>query len=64
VTTETIAQREGCSEHPIRLNLDLAFLAPEIVQAAAEGTLLHGAYLSQMLDLLLGWKEQRKGVFV
>lgn len=58
MTTQMIAQREGCTERSVRLNLSLAFLAPEIVQAAINGTLPHGAGLSTMAELPLSWREQ------
>jgi hypothetical protein len=58
VTTQMIAQREGCTERSVRLNLSLAFLAPEIVQAAINGTLPHGAGLSTLAELPANWQEQ------
>ena len=38
LTLESIASREDKSELSIRMTLSLAFLAPEIVKAAVEGT--------------------------
>ena len=40
---EAIAAREGVSERSARMGLSLAFLAPDIVQAAVDGTLPRGA---------------------
>ena len=39
--------------------LSLAFLAPDIVKAAIEGTLPRGTGLSTLTDLPMGWTEQR-----
>jgi site-specific DNA recombinase len=39
--------------------LSLAFLAPDIVKAAAIGTLPRGFGVSRLIDLPVSWKEQR-----
>ena len=36
-TTESIAEREGCSIRKINMTISLAFLAPDLVKAAIEG---------------------------
>ncbi len=36
-----------------------AFSQPDIVQAAADGTLPRGFGISRLTDLPLGWAEQR-----
>src|SRR5215204_5583301 len=41
-TTESIADREGCSARKINMTISLAFLAPDLVKAAIEGRLPHG----------------------
>lgn len=46
----------------MRLTLSLAFLAPEIVKAAVEGTLPNGAGLSRLTDPALDWGEQRSAL--
>jgi site-specific DNA recombinase len=46
------------------MTLNLAFLAPEIVQAAVAGTLPHGAGLSRLGDLPMQWRAQLKHVTV
>jgi hypothetical protein len=42
------------------MRLNLAFLAPEIVEAAQNGTLPNGLGLSHMTDLPLAWPDQRQ----
>jgi hypothetical protein len=56
--TRQIAQREGCSERSVRMVLNLAFLAPAIVKAAVEGTLLHGIGISRLTESPVSWKAQ------
>ncbi len=56
---DQIAAREGCSERSVRQALNLAFLSPEIVKAAVDGTLPHGAGLSRFIDPALDWSAQR-----
>jgi hypothetical protein len=41
------------------MTLSLAFLAPDIVEAAADGILPRGFGLSRLTDLPLSWAEQR-----
>ncbi len=55
-----IAVRENRSERSVRMTLSLAFLAPDIVKAAIEGTLPRGHGLSTLTDLPMDWDEQRK----
>ena len=57
---ETIARRENISERSARMILSLAFLAPDIVQAAADGILPRGFGISRLTDLTLSWAEQRQ----
>ena len=40
---EAIAAREGLNERSARMTLSLAFLAPDIVKAAVDGTLYREA---------------------
>lgn len=56
--TATIAERERLSERSVRMTLGLAFLSPEMVRAAIEGTLPRGVGLSSMVDLPTLWSEQ------
>ena len=59
-TPEAIAARESMSERAVRMILSLAFIAPDIVQAAVDGTLPRGFGLSRLTDLPMSWAEQRK----
>ena len=54
-----IAARENRSERSVRMILSLAFLAPDIVKAAIDGTLPRGHGLSTLTDLPMDWAEQR-----
>jgi site-specific DNA recombinase len=58
--TRQIAERDGCTERHIRQVLPLAFLAPDIVQAAIDGELPADLVLTRIRsDLPLSWQEQR-----
>ncbi|MBM6595050.1 recombinase family protein [Microvirga pudoricolor] len=59
-TTDTIAEREGCSERFVRQTLNLAFLSPALVKAAVDGTLPRGCGVSKLADPPLDWREQTK----
>jgi site-specific DNA recombinase len=56
---EAIAAREGVSERSARMGLSLAFLAPDIVQAAVDGTLPRGFGVSRLMEMPPNWAEQR-----
>ncbi len=56
--TKEIADREGCSDRSVRMTLSLAFLSPQIVQAAVAGTLPGGHGVSQVIDLPTEWQRQ------
>jgi len=56
----SIAQKYDLSEKTVRSTISLAFLAPDIVQAAIEGRLPRGLGISQMTDLPMGWSVQRR----
>jgi site-specific DNA recombinase len=56
---ETIANREGVSERSARIGLSLAFLAPDIVQAAVDGILPRGLGVSRLMDMPPSWVDQR-----
>jgi site-specific DNA recombinase len=55
---ESIAAREQLSARSARMILSLAFLAPDIVKAAANGTLPRGFGVSRLTDLPVSWNEQ------
>jgi hypothetical protein len=58
--TEEIAKRQGCSERSVRMTLNLAFLAPEIVEATVAGTLPDGFGTSKLTEMPLGWGDQTR----
>jgi site-specific DNA recombinase len=45
-----------------RMILSLAFLAPDIVQDAVDGTLSRGFGVSRLTDLPSSWADQRKAI--
>ncbi len=59
---EQIAGSEKCSERSVRMTLSLAFLAPDIVQAVADGRLPRGIGLSRLADLPADWSDQRQAI--
>lgn len=60
--THEIAAREGLSERSVRTTLSLAFLAPDIVKAASDGTLPRGVGTSTLYDPTAIWHEQLHAV--
>ena len=59
---DAIAAREGVSERSARMGVSLAFLAPDIVQAAIDGTLPRGLGVSRLVDLPPSWADQRQAI--
>jgi site-specific DNA recombinase len=62
VGVEAIAAREGVSERSARMGISLAFLAPDIVQAAVDGTLPRGLGVSRLMDMPPSWADQRSTI--
>jgi site-specific DNA recombinase len=56
---QSIAMREGIPERSARSIISLAFLAPDIVKGAVDGTLPRGFGLSRLIDLPARWTAQR-----
>ena len=56
---EAIARREAISLRSARMTLSLAFVAPDIIEAAADGILPRGFNLSRLVDLPSSWADQR-----
>ena len=56
---DAIAAREGRSVRSISMSLSLAFLAPDIVQAAVDVSLPRGLVTSRLYDLPTDWTQQR-----
>ena len=59
-TTESIAQREGCSVRKVNMTISLAFLAPDLVKAAIDGRLPHGMGVARLADLPAEWSRQHQ----
>ena len=57
-STESIANREGCTVRQVHMTISLAFLAPSLVQAAIEGRLPHGMGVTRLRDLPAEWSRQ------
>jgi site-specific DNA recombinase len=55
-----LATKQCVSEKTVRSTLSLAFLAPDIVQAAIVGKLPRGLGVTQMTDLPVDWAAQRQ----
>lgn len=59
-TAETIAKREGCTSRKVNMTISLAFLAPDLVKAAIDGTLPHGMGVVRLADLPAEWSKQHQ----
>ncbi|MDO8423327.1 MAG: recombinase family protein [Parvibaculum sp.] len=57
---DAIAKREGRSKRSVHMMLSLAFLAPDIVEAAVAGTLPRGIGVTRLTDLPSSWVMQRE----
>ena len=57
---EKIAIRENRSKRSIAMMISLAFLAPDIVEAAVDGRLPRGVGVRRLVDLPSDWVEQRR----
>lgn len=58
--TEEIAAREDRSKRSVHMTMSLAFLAPDIVEAAVNGTLPRRIGISRLTDLPPSWRKQRE----
>ena len=63
VSVEEIAKRENRSARSISMTLSLAFLAPEIVEAAIAGRLPRGMGVTRLCNLALLWADQKATIF-
>jgi site-specific DNA recombinase len=59
-TAETIAKREGCTARKVNMTISLAFLAPDLIKAAIDGTLPHGMGVVRLADLPAEWSRQHQ----
>jgi site-specific DNA recombinase len=60
ITTERIAEREGCSLRKVNMTISLAFLAPDLVKAAIDGRLPRGVGVTRLFDLPPEWTKQHQ----
>lgn len=58
-SVDQIAVREGVSARAVNKTISLAFVAPDIVEAAIAGTLPHGIGLRELIDPPPLWRRQR-----
>jgi DNA invertase Pin-like site-specific DNA recombinase len=59
---EVLAVREGCSKRHVAMTISLAFLSPEVVQAAVDGRLPRGAGLKTLTEPPLTWLQQHQAL--
>jgi site-specific DNA recombinase len=59
-TAESVGRREGCTARKVNMTISLAFLAPDLVKAAIDGTLPHGMGVVRLADLPPEWSQQHK----
>ena len=55
---QQIAARQKCSVRQVNMTISLAFLAPDLVRAAAEGRLPRGIGVERLRDAPAGWGRQ------
>jgi site-specific DNA recombinase len=60
ITTDSIANREGCSVRKVNMTISLAFLAPDLIKAAIDGRLPYGMGITRLTDLPAEWSKQRE----
>ena len=60
VTIDGIAAREACSKRHVNMTISLAFLAPSLVKAAAEGRLPRGIGVARLFDAPVAWSRQHQ----
>ena len=58
--TDAIANREGRSKRSVNMTMSLAFVAPDIVEAAVAGGLPRGVGITHLIDLPASWSMQRE----
>ena len=58
--TDEIAVRESRSKRSVHMTMSLAFLAPDIVDAAVEGSLPRRIGITRLIDLPPSWQKQRE----
>jgi DNA invertase Pin-like site-specific DNA recombinase len=58
ISIEQIAARDECSVRQVNMTISLAFLAPNLVQAAVEGRLPRGIGVARLRDAPAEWSRQ------
>jgi hypothetical protein len=58
--TDEIATREDRSGRSVHMTMSLAFLAPDIVEAAVKGALPRRIGITRLTDLPASWQKQRE----
>ena len=58
ISVDQIAAREKCSIRQVNMTISLAFLAPELVQAAVAGRLPRGIGVTRLRDTPAEWSRQ------
>ncbi len=56
--TDAIAKQESCSKRHVERTIALAFLAPDLVEAIAEGRLPRGVNATALADAPIEWSKQ------
>ena len=56
--SNSIATRERCSVRKVNMTISLAFLAPDLVKAAVDGSLPHGIGVTRLYDPPAEWSRQ------
>ena len=59
---DAIAARDGRSTCSIHMMISLAFVAPDIIEAAAAGRLPRGIGVTRLIDLPLSWAKQKEAL--
>jgi hypothetical protein len=57
-TVEEIATTENCTVRQVNMTISLAFLAPNLVQAAVEGRVPRGVGVANLRDAPTEWSRQ------
>jgi site-specific DNA recombinase len=60
ISADQIALREQCSVRQVNRVITLAFLAPDLVEAAVEGRLPRGIGVEALRDCPVEWRQQRQ----
>jgi hypothetical protein len=58
--TDEIADRENRSKRSVHMTMSLAFLAPDIIEAAVGGRLPRRIGITRLTDLPTSWRKQRE----